>query len=82
MKSDCTREDRKDWYAENNHGVRNFGLEPTCAPLSKMRHNVGLHMPYVIALKTLNCFRQHVELHDDDSKVRAFLRNCGEILFT
>ena len=66
-----SREDHKDWCIDNNYGVNNFGLDPTHIPLSKMRHDIGLHIPCTIARKMLHCFQQHVERHNDNRKLHA-----------
>ena len=56
VNADCSVDNHKDWRAENN-----FGLNPTVAPTSKIRHNVGSCVPCAIARKIILCFRWFIE---------------------
>ena len=45
INADCSIDNHRDWCAENNFGANNFGFSPTVMLESKIRHDVGLHVP-------------------------------------
>ena len=57
INTDYSTDNHKDWYAKNNFGTNNFGLNLLVLPISKMRHNVSLYILYAIAYKILLYFR-------------------------
>ena len=59
-----------------------FGLDPTHVPLSKIRYDIGLHIPCAIVRKILHFLRQCIERFNDNNEAHAFLRTCRETIFT
>ena len=67
-----------DWCHEKNFGVNNFGLHPKYLPLSKIRHNVGLHMVCAIVRKELLFLRQDFDFYSEKNIVFDFFVVFGK----
>ena len=64
-----------------NFGVNNFSIHPKYLPLSKIRHDVGLHMICSTCRKVLYVFRQHVDRYSYDNVIFEIFNMLWENTF-
>ena len=61
--------------------MNNFGIHPKYLPLSKIRHDVGLHMICSTCRKVLYVFRQHVDRYSYDNVIFEIFNMLWENTF-